>query len=206
MSTSKIFFPFCALVLLLFLTGCPVKMGAPLTVTYNVQNESQYLTQGYVLLRVVDARQNKNLVGQKAMERDLFKKSQTGIVDLEIVGSRGEKYSRTNVTVENAVYEAIRYRLQHLGVNATSDPNIIKARVTVRIVDFKIDVEDQQAVSTVSLEVAIDNPPSETVSRTWASSESAKVSLMFDMGGSDSISQALSRCVDRLDFNGLNRF
>ncbi|MDR2613114.1 MAG: hypothetical protein LBG06_09950 [Deltaproteobacteria bacterium] len=164
------------------------------------------LQRGTVQLVVRDARPVKNLVGPEAMNRNLFKGSQDGLVDLKVSLPTGETVARSMLTVESAVFEAVKERLRLQGVTAQTGVSGAKARVTVSIVDLSIDVQGSDLASHIRLEAVMDRPGIDLVTRTWAEADSSKMKLIGDMGGAQSLSEALTMAVNRLDFSTLDRF
>ncbi|MDR3153798.1 MAG: hypothetical protein LBW85_05880 [Deltaproteobacteria bacterium] len=164
------------------------------------------LDRGTVQLVINDARPSKSIVGPEALRRDLFKGSQNGLVDFTVKLPTGETVSRSSLTVEAAVFEAVKERLRLQGVTAQTGVSGAKARVTVNIADLVIDVQGSDLSSHVRLEAVMDRPGLELVTRTWAEADSSKMKLIGDMGGSESVSEALTLAVNRLDFSSLDRF
>jgi hypothetical protein len=76
--------------------------------------------------------------------------------------------------------------------------------VTIR--SLVLDVKDGDLVSEASLEAFIDRPGLTQTFKSWATGDSSKMKLIGGMGGADILGQALSVCVNRLDFTGLNQF
>ncbi|MDR1041116.1 MAG: hypothetical protein LBR80_13325 [Deltaproteobacteria bacterium] len=194
--------PALALTLLLAAScGGPKRLGLSFS-----PSPGALLNPGTVQLVVTDARALKSLIGPEALNRDLFKGSRNGLVDFKIVLPTGETVSRSMMTVEAAVYEAVRERLRLQGITAQSGTSGAKARVTVHIVDMAIDVSGSDLTSHVRLEAVIDRPGLVTVTRTTVDADASRRKLIGDMGGADSLSEAITLAVNRLDFSGINRF
>jgi hypothetical protein len=164
------------------------------------------LARGTVQLVVTDARAVNSLVGPEALNQGLFKGSRNGLVDLKVTLPTGETVSRSMLTVENAIFESVKERLRLLGIAAQTGTSGAKARVTVRIADLSIDVQGSYLASHVRLEAVIDRPGLTYVNSTWAEADSLKRKLIGDMGGAESLSEALTLAVNRIDFSALDRF
>jgi hypothetical protein len=194
-----------ALALCLLFTAACIGGGAKrLELTFSPQPGAA-LQRGAVQLVVNDPR-GGGLVGPEALKRDLFKGSQNGKVDLKVKLPTGETVSRSMLSIEAMIYEAVAERLRLQGITAQKVPAGAKARVTVNVADLTIDVVGSDIASHVKLEVVMDRPGLETRTRTWAEADSSKMKLIGDMGGAASLSEALTLCVNRLDFSGLDRF
>ncbi|MDR2456515.1 MAG: hypothetical protein LBE49_07990 [Deltaproteobacteria bacterium] len=194
-----------ALFAALALSGCVVGGGKRLNLSFRPQG-GQMLQSGIVQLLVFDQRNNKNLVGQAATDKDLLKQSQQGLVDLVTTFPTGNTVSLSHLPVQALVYETIKSKLQTLGITGGPETTGAKARVTVYVSDFSIDVEGSDYVGRVALQVVIDRPGLTTVYRSNAIGQGAKFKLVGDMGANDAMSEALTICVNNLDFSGLNSF
>jgi hypothetical protein len=191
------------LVATLILSACGPSKRLDLTFNPNVFGAS--LDPGQVQLLIKDQRQTP-LVGSGALNKDMFLASQSGLLDLTTVLPTGAKISKSQLSVENLVYEAVSQRLLLLGIGSRPDTQGAKARVTVNILEFNIDVSGSNIVSRISLEAIIDRPGMEKTFTSTANGESSKMKLVGDLGGSDTLGDALSRCVNNLNFTGLNSF
>ena len=205
MIRSKFPAVFLALSLSLVLAGC-LGGSKRLTITYAPQSADSRLTPGNVFLVVNDARSNRSLVGPSALDKDLFKGSQNGQVDLSVALPTGQTIARSQLTVEQAVYEAVRERLRVLGITGAPSNVGAKARVTINIADFVLDAQGTDAVAHVRLEAVIEGPDMQRTIRSWAEADSTKFKLVGDMGGAGSLSEALTLAVNRLNFSGLNNY
>jgi hypothetical protein len=191
-------------ILALALTGC-VGAGKRLNLDFRPQGGLS-LTQGIVQLVVVDNRQNKNLVGPEAASRELLKESQQGILDLTTTMPNGATISLSHLSVPALVFESLKNKLASLGITANPDTTGAKARVTVYITEFVIDVEGNDYVGRVAMRAVIDRPGIPTIHNTVANAQGNKFKLVGDMGASDPLSDALNKCVNGLDFSGINTF
>ncbi|MDR1166899.1 MAG: hypothetical protein LBO66_13720 [Deltaproteobacteria bacterium] len=191
---------------LLWLASC--SFGGPnrLVATFAPLAQGATLTPGTVMLVVADARANRSLVGPEALGKDLFKGSQNGVMDLSVTLPTGQVVARSLLTVEGVVFEAVKERLRLLGINAETTNANAKCRITINIADFVVDARGSDVIAHVRLESVVDRPGLDLVTRSWAEADSSKFKLIGDMGGDESLSQALSLCVNRLDFSSLNRF
>jgi hypothetical protein len=188
----------------LFATGC-LGGGKRLAVSFAPQGGSA-LTPGAVQLVVVDQRASPQLVGPQALSKDLLRESQGGLLDLTTTLPTGSSMTLTKLTVQSAVYEAVKNKLATLGITANPDTAGAKARVTINILEFDIDVEDSNFMAHVSLQAVIDRPGINMTHRSAAKVESPKFKLVGDMGSNDAISDGLNKCINTLDFTGINSF
>jgi hypothetical protein len=193
-----------SIVVALALSGC-VGTGKRLNLDYRPQGGLQ-LSPGIVQLVVVDNRASKSLVGPEATSRELLKESQNGQLDITTTMPNGTTISLSHLTVPALVFEAAKNKLASLGITANSDTAGAKARVTVYITEFIIDVEGNDYVGRVALRAVIDRPGIQTIHNTVASAQGSKFKLVGDMGANDPISDALNKCVNSLDFSGINTF
>lgn len=189
---------------LLFATSC-LGGSSRLGLSFSPSPGAQ-LSRAAVQLVVVDGRQSKNLVGPEAMNRDLFTGSQSGLVDFKVSLPTGETISRSMLTIEAAVFEAVSERLKLQGITAQTGTNGAKARVTVNIVDLSIDLKGSDLASHVRLDAVMDRPGMDLVVRSSAEADASRRKLVGDMGGADSLSEAITLAVNRVDFSGLDRF
>ncbi|MDR1313581.1 MAG: hypothetical protein LBQ12_07775 [Deltaproteobacteria bacterium] len=189
---------------LLFAASC-FGGSSRLGLSFNPSPGSQ-LHKAAVQLVVSDKRASKSLVGPEAMNRGLFKGSQNGLIDFKVTLPNGETISRSMLNVETAVFEAVSERLRLQGVTASTGTAGAKARVTINIADLAIDVQGSDLASHVRLEAVMDRPGLELVVRSHAEADASKRKLIGDMGGADSLSEALTLAVNRLDFSGIDRF
>ncbi|MDR1036540.1 MAG: hypothetical protein LBT40_08205 [Deltaproteobacteria bacterium] len=164
------------------------------------------LTPATVQLVVVDGRTSKNLVGPEAMNRDLFAGSQSGLIDFKVTLPTGEAISRSMLTIETAIFEAVRERLKLQGITAQTGTSGAKARVTITISDLSIDIKGSELASHVRLQAVYDRPGIDLVIRSYAEADASRRRLVGDIGGADSLSEAITLAVNRLDFSALNRF
>jgi hypothetical protein len=188
----------------LALSGC-VGSGNRLNLNFKPQGGLQ-LASGVVQLVVVDSRVNKSLVGAEATNRKLLKESQPGILDLTTTMPNGTTIALSHLSVPALVFESVKNKLASLGVTANPDTAGAKARVTVYITEFVIDVEGNDYVGRVALRAVIDRPGIQTIHNTVASAQGSKFRLMGDMGANDPLTDALNKCVNSLDFTGNNTF
>ncbi|MDR2301514.1 MAG: hypothetical protein LBF38_05685 [Deltaproteobacteria bacterium] len=188
----------------LALSGC-VGSGKRLNLDFKPQGGLQ-LTSGVVQLVVVDNRASKNLVGPEATSRELLKESQPGILDLTTTMPNGTTISLSHLSVPALVFESIKNKLASLGVTANPDTAGAKARVTVYVTEFVIDVEGNDYVGRVAMRAVIDRPGIQTIHNTVASAQGSKFKLVGDMGANDPLTDALNKCVNALDFSGINTF
>ena len=194
-----------ALLAVVAMTGCVVGGGKRLILHFRPQGGLS-LQGGIVQLLVFDQRNDKNLVGPNASDKNLLKQSQSGLLDMVTTFPTGNTVSLSNLPVQALVYEAVKSKLQTLGITAGPETTGAKARVTVYVADFNIDVEGSDYVGRVALQAVIDRPGLTTVYRSNAAGQGSKFSLVGGMGSNDAISDALSICVNNLDFSGLNSF
>jgi hypothetical protein len=164
------------------------------------------LNPGTVFLVVTDVRQNRSLVGPSALEKNLFKGSQSGQIDLSVTLPTGQTVSRSLLSVQEAVFEAVRERLRLLGITANPNNQNAKARVTINIADFVLDAQGTDALAHVRLEAVIEGPDMQRVYRSWAEADSSKFKLIGDMGGAQSLGDALTLAVNRINFSPLNYY
>jgi hypothetical protein len=164
------------------------------------------LTKGNVFLVVKDTRSNRSVVGPSALDKNLFKASQGGQVDLAVTLPSGQKVSRSLLTVEEVVFESVKERLKLLGITAAANNTNAKARLTINIADFVVDASGTDAIAHVRLEAVIEGPDMQRTYRSWAEADSSKFKLIGDMGGADSLGEALTLAVNRLSFASLNNF
>ncbi|MDR1112011.1 MAG: hypothetical protein LBP92_15285 [Deltaproteobacteria bacterium] len=193
-----------SVLLALAMSGC-IGGGKRLNLDFRPQGGLQ-LTTGIVQLLVVDNRPSKQLVGPEATSRDLLKESQTGLMDITTTMPNGTSISLSHLSVPALVYESVKNKLSTMGITANPDTSGAKARVTVYVTEFVIDVEGSDYVGRVALRAVIDRPGLQTVHTTVASAQGTKFRLMGDMGANDPISDALNKCVNSLDFSGINTF
>jgi hypothetical protein len=200
-------FPALALAILLSLslTAC---LGGQKRLTLEVSPAAggAALTAGHVFLVVNDTRQNRSLVGPAALEKNLFKGSQGGQVDLSLRLPSGQTVGRSQLSVTQAVYEAVKERLALLGITAGPTNVNAKARVTVNVADFVLDAQGTDALAHVRLEAVIEGRDMQRTTRVWAEADSTKFKLVGDMGGAASLGEALSLAVNRLNFSSLNNY
>ncbi|MDR0621544.1 MAG: hypothetical protein LBJ61_06690 [Deltaproteobacteria bacterium] len=194
-----------AVILAAALAGCGVGSGKRLNLDFRPQGGLQ-LTTGVVQLVVVDNRTNKSLVGPAATARELLKESQTGLLDLTTTMPNGTTISLSHLSVPALVFESVKNKLATLGVTGNPDTAGAKARVTVYVTEFLIDVEGNDYVGRVAMRAVIDRPGIQTIHNTVASAQGSKFKLVGDMGASDPLSDALNKCVNSLDFSGINTF
>ncbi|MDR2460944.1 MAG: hypothetical protein LBE38_09235 [Deltaproteobacteria bacterium] len=194
-----------ALLALVILTSC-IGTSSRLNLTYNPIAGTTTINHATVQLVVVDGRQTPNLVGRTAQSQELFKGSQGGMVDFMITVPSGQTVSRSLMSVEQVVFEAVRERLRLLGVAANTGSSGAKCRVTVNIADFVLDVSGSDVVAHVRLEAVMDRPGYELVNRSWAEADSSRRKLIGDMGGADALSEALTMAVNRLNFASLDQY
>ena len=194
-----------AAVVSLFLASC-IGSSKRLTLNYSPEAGGAGLNPGNVFLVVSDQRPSKSIVGPGAQEKNLFRGSRDGQVDLSVALPTGQKVNRSQLSVTETVFEAVRERLRLLGV--TANPNNInaKARVTINIVDFVLDAEGTNAKAHVRLEGVIEGPDMLRTNRIWAEADSSNFKLIGDMGGDKSLGEALTLAVNRLNFSSLNNY
>ena len=194
------------LVAALLTGGCVVGGGAKrLGITFKPQGGRQ-LHPGIVQLLVFDQRNPPQLVGPEALTKNLLKASQGGLADLVTTFPTGNTISLSHLTVQSLVYEAVKNKLSTLGITGGPDTTGAKARVTVYVSEFVIDVEGGDYVARVSLQAVIDRPGLTTIHRSNASGVGSKFKLVGDMGADEAISEALTICVNHLDFSGIDSY
>ncbi|MDR1676795.1 MAG: hypothetical protein LBS44_00200 [Deltaproteobacteria bacterium] len=193
-----------ATVLTNILSGC-IGTGKRLNLDFKPQGGLQ-LSPGTVQLLVVDNRTSKNLVGPTASSKDLLKESQNGHLDMTTTMPNGTSISLSYLSVPALVYESIKNKLSTLGITANPHNTGAKARVTVYITEFVIDLEGNDYVGRVALNALIDRPGLPTKHHPVASAQGSKFKLVGDMGANDPLSDALNKCVNALDFSGLSSF
>jgi hypothetical protein len=160
---------------------------------------------GSVRLVTADLRADKSLLGPGALAKDLFKGSRGGLIDLKLTLPSGQTASRSSLTAERAVYEAVKEKLRLLGIMVDGDKP--KCLVTININELNIDVtEDGDLAARVTLEAVMTNLDRSLTTRSWMEAESGQKRLIGDMGGSEVLSKALSKAADGLNFSSLNRF
>ncbi|MDR2404935.1 MAG: hypothetical protein LBE27_01015 [Deltaproteobacteria bacterium] len=164
------------------------------------------LKAGNVFLVVKDTRANRSVVGPKALEKNLFKGSQNGEMDLLVTLPSGQKVARSKLNITELVYEAVKERLRLQGITAAPNNVNAKARVTINIADFVLEAQGTDAVAHVRLESVIEGPDMQRVTRSWAEADSSKFKLIGDMGGAESLGDALTLAVNRLNFASLNEY
>ncbi|MDR2199676.1 MAG: hypothetical protein LBR53_09535 [Deltaproteobacteria bacterium] len=206
MLKSKIFILPLILGLSIVMTACLVGAPKRLNISYAPQAGGSRLTPGTVYLVVHDARSDRSLVGPGALDKNLFKGSQNGQVDLSVILPTGQSVARSLLTVEEVVYEAVKERLRLLGIVANPDNRNAKARVTINVADFVLDASGTNALAHVRLEAVIEGPDTQRVTRGWAEADSSKFKLIGDMGGAESLGEALTLAVNRLNFSSLNNY
>jgi hypothetical protein len=190
----------------LLLSGCVVGGGAKrLGVSFKPQGGRQLLPATVQLL-VFDQRPGPQLVGPEAVAKDLLKASQGGLADLVTTFPTGNTISLSHLTVQSLVYEAVKNKLSTLGITGGPDTTGAKARVTVYVSEFVIDLEGGDYVARVTLQAVIDRPGLTTIHRSNAAGQGSKFKLVGDMGADDALSQALTICVNHLDFSGLDSY
>jgi hypothetical protein len=138
------------------------------------------------------------------MAKDLFKGSQGGLVDLTLTLPTGQTVSRSALTAERMVYEAIKEKLSLLGIAV--DGENPKATVTINIMELVLDLTDGNLEAHATLEAVMNNPGHTLTTKSWVEADSAQKRLVGDMGGSDVLSEAVAKAVERLNFSSLNRF
>jgi hypothetical protein len=193
--------------LCLFLPAC-LGGGKRLLVSYAPVAGTVSINPASVQLKVIDERADKSLVGPGAMEKDLFKASQTGAVDLEVTLPYGQKAARTALTSEQMVFEAVKERLKVLGISASSGEAGAKAVIEVKIAELHIDAKGSEVAARCRLETVIrksggDYPPP---SRSWSEADSSRRKLIGDMGGAEALSEAISIAVNGLNFASLDQY
>jgi hypothetical protein len=167
--------------------------------------ESPSLDPASVRLVVTDQRADKNIVGPAAFAKDLFKGSQGGLMDLNIILPGGQQVARSVLTADRVVYEAVKERLNLLGVKV--DGENPKATITINIADLNVDLKDGDLIAHARLESVITNTGNPLVTRAWVEADSSQKKLpLIDSGGSEVLSEALERAANRLNFVSLNRF
>ncbi|MDR2349936.1 MAG: hypothetical protein LBF41_04830 [Deltaproteobacteria bacterium] len=177
-----------------------------LNLEFNPVAGTTTVNPGTVKLVVVDDRSDKSLVGPGALAKDLFKGSQNGVVDLEVTLPTGQKIARSVLTAEQAVFEAVKERLNVLGIRADSGGEGAKASVTVSIIRCDVDLVDSEVVARVRLESVVTSPGHPVTSRFWAEADSSRRKLIGDMGGAEALSEALTLAVNRLNFQSLDQY
>jgi hypothetical protein len=191
-------------IILLALSGC-VGTGKRLNLDFKPQGGLQ-LTPGVVQLLVIDNRSNKSLVGPEATSKELLKESQGGQMDMTTTMPNGGTIHISHLSVPALVYESVKNKLTTLGITANPDTTGAKARVTVYITEFMIDIEGSDYVGRVAMRAVIDRPGIQTIHNSVASAQGSKFRLVGDMGANDPLSDALNKCVNSLDFSGINTF
>ena len=194
-----------AILAILTMSGCVVGGGKRLLLSFKPQG-GMPLQSGIVQLLVFDQRADKSLVGPEATGKDLLKASRAGLVDMVTTFPTCNTVSLSHLQVQPLVYEAVKSKLQTLGITGGPETTGAKARVTIYVADFKIDVEGSDYVGRVALQAVIDRPGLTTVYRSNSTGQGSKISLMGDMGANDALGDALTICVNNLDFSGLNTF
>jgi hypothetical protein len=189
----------------ILLTAC-IGASSPLNVPFAPLAGGGQLRAGNVFLVVNDARADRSLVGPGAAGKDLFKGSQGGRLDLTTTLPTGQKVARSQLGVQELVFEAVKERLRLLGITAAPNNVNAKARVSINIADFVIDAQGTEALAHVRLEAVIEGPDVRQVTRSWAEADSSRFKLMGDMGGAKSLGEALSLAVNRLNFASLDNF
>jgi hypothetical protein len=187
------------------MSGCVLGGGKRLNLAFKPQGGLP-LQSGIVQLLVFDQRSDKSLVGPAATSKDLLKESQAGLVDMVTTFPTGNTVSLSHLQVQALVYEAVKSKLQTLGITGGPETTGAKARVTIYITSFSVDVEDSDYVGRVALQAVIDRPGLTTIYRSNSSGQGSKFSLVGDMGANDALGDALTICVNNLDFSGLNTF
>ncbi|MDR2444154.1 MAG: hypothetical protein LBE31_11625, partial [Deltaproteobacteria bacterium] len=139
------------------LTGCVVGGGKRLNVDFRPQG-GMSLQPGIVQLLVFDRRNDPNLVGAEATSKELLKESQSGQIDLTTTLPTGNTIALSHLSVQTLIYEAVKTKLYTLGVTGGPETTNAKARVTIYITEFKIDVEGSDYVGRVTLQAVIDRP------------------------------------------------
>jgi hypothetical protein len=190
---------------LALLPGCVIGGAQRLNLSFRPQG-GQALQNGAVQLLVMDQRADKSLVGPEATAKDLLKESQSGLLDMVTTFPTGNTVSLSHLPVPALVYEAVKGKLQTLGINGGPDTTGAKARVTVYVTDFVVDVEGSDYAGRVGLQAVIDRPGLPTIYRSNATGFGSKFRVLGNMGANDALSEALTICVNTLDFSGLNTF
>jgi hypothetical protein len=193
------------LVCALALTGGCIGAGKRLSLNFRPEGGLQ-LSPGAVQLLVVDDRTSRQLVGPEATSRDLLRESRDGQMDMTSTLPNGTTISLSHLNMGAVVFEAVKNKLSTLGVAANPDTAGAKARVTVYVTEFVIDVEGSDFVGRVGLRAVIDRPGITTVHSTTANAQGTKFKLVGDMGSNEPMSDALNKAVNALDFSGINTF
>jgi hypothetical protein len=128
------------------------------------------------------------------------------VVDLSVTFPSGQKVARSALTLEQTVFEAVKERLNVLGVKADSGGQGAKATITISIADFIVDLKESDLVAHVRLESVINNEGHPLTTRSWAEADSSRRKLIGDMGGANALSEALTLAVNRLNFASLDKF
>lgn len=188
----------------LFLAAC---MGTQaMEVTYKLRPGAQ-LKDYTVYLVVSDNRADPNLVGANAQE--LFPELRGGRFDLKVDMPNGSAVAVTNLTVPEAVREAVSRKLQSQGARATDRRAEAQLTMEVGIDQFSIDREAGSLagdlVARVFLNARVYRDASGE-SKSSAGATSNRKKLIGGTGGSEVLSEALSQTMNELDFSGLNRF
>ncbi|MDR1086448.1 MAG: hypothetical protein LBP22_16720 [Deltaproteobacteria bacterium] len=192
------------LVLSLLLTGC-IGKSQRLQAVYQVQ-PGRTLNPGTVQLLVQDRRNSPDLIGPEAMAKDIFQASQGGQLDLVTETPAGSRTQISQLTVSQAVWEAVRQNLALLGINAVTGTSGAKARVTVTIETLSLELSGREVIARVNLSANIDRPGLPNSYQTRGFGQSNSTHLFGDQGGSDAISEAFTLALNNLDFSGLNNF
>jgi hypothetical protein len=187
------------------LYGCSIGGGKRLNLDFRPQGGLQ-LSPGVVQLLVADRRPSAQLVGPEATNKGLLKESQNGQLDMTSTLPTGSTISLSHLSVQAAVFEAVKNKLSTLGITANPDTAGAKARVTVYITEFVIDVEGSDFVGRVGLRAVIDRPGLTMVYNSTANAQGSKFKLVGDMGSNEPMSDALNKAVNALDFSGLNSY
>jgi hypothetical protein len=202
MKTSKLLL---VLSLCLCLCAC-IGSSKRLNVGYAPVAGGPQLRAGNVFLVVHDARSNRSIVGPTALEKNLFKGSQNGQMDLSVTLPTGQTIARSQLNMQELVYEAVKERLRLLGITASPNNVNAKARVTINVSDFVLEAQGTDAMAHVRLEAVIEGPDMQRVNRVWAEADSSKFKLIGVMGGAESLGDALTLAVNRLNFSSLNEY
>ncbi|MDR3204111.1 MAG: hypothetical protein LBV23_05150 [Deltaproteobacteria bacterium] len=197
------FLLFSTTILLVLALGC----GGPRRLTLDFKpSGGSPLNQGIVQLLVSDARPGGQLVGPEAAAKILAQESQDNLVDMTTIFANGAKVSQSNLTATQIVYQATKHKLQTLGITANPNTTGAKARVTILISEFIIDIENDDFVGRVSLQATIDRPGIPEIYRSAARASGSKRKLISGLRAGEALSDALNECLNNLDFSTINNF
>ncbi|MEW6265964.1 MAG: hypothetical protein AB1641_23060 [Thermodesulfobacteriota bacterium] len=178
----------------LLLTGC---FARGLTLNYLTPSETPFKAKP-VYLKVTDVRKDKQIVSKTVTDKGLF----TDVGDrVSLTGKTldGRSATVTDVTVRDAFYEAMRLRLEALGLGVMPEFASDKLSLTIEIEKVQLDLEGMRTFKAEVVYVATLYNGSKEIRRGRITGATEKFYVLGKKDGEQCLSDALVSAVNNLD-------